>query len=131
MVQLLPPSIDFMMPNPASESAEAFPSPVPTKRIPLADPSSKNVNEPIALLMTFSEVRKVQLGLAARAFVVLQTPPPAAPIQTRQKAPLHALCVSKARAVIRPDVVAAEPVKDRTFGNSAVLGPISDQVLKR
>src|SRR5947209_18598350 len=123
--------MDFMIPKPASESADAFRSPVPTQSCPLALPSSKYLSEPIALLMTFNEVRKVQVGLAASALVVLQTPPPAAAIHTRQKPALHPLCVSNAKAVIRPEVVICEPVNERMFGIVAVVGPISDQVLKR
>src|SRR5690349_14629562 len=120
-----------MIPIPASESADAFPSPVPTKRRPLAVPLSTNLSAPMALLITFNEVRNVHVGEAERAFVVLHTPPPAAPTQTRQNELLQALCVSSAKAVIRPDTVIEEPVNERMFGMVVVVGPSNDQVLKR
>src|SRR5260370_7038408 len=61
----------------------------------------------------------VQVGVAASALVVLQMPPPAAAIQTRQNPALQPLCVSMARAVIRPETTCCEPVKVRRLGSVA------------
>ena len=57
----------------------------------------------------------VQVGVAASALVVLQTPPPAAATQSRQKLALQALNVSIASAVTRPDVFWVEPVKVKSL----------------
>src|SRR5437764_9052174 len=81
--------------------------------------------------MTLSEVRNVQLGLLASAFCVLQTPPPAAPTQRRQKLAVQPEAVSSASAVMRPETVVAAPEKVRILGSLAKNGPVGLQVLNR
>src|ERR1700751_694266 len=111
------------MPNPASESEEAFASPVPAYRILL--PASY-VSVPIALVANELEMN-VQAGVSASALSVRHTPPPAAATQSRQPSELQA--GSTASAVIRPEVVYAVPAKVRTSGKLASLGPTRLQVL--
>ena len=62
----------------------------------------------------------VQAGTAASALVVLQTPPPAAPTQSRQKAGVQPLNVSIAIAVTRPAIFWVPPVKVKEFGSVSV-----------
>src|SRR6478752_687704 len=114
------------MPTPASESAEAFASPVPAYSV-LAEASfGSSVSAPIALLAKLPETNS-QPGLPERAFVVRQMPPPAAATHIRQ------LCLVQlgaiAMAVTRPAVTYAawSPRKLSTAGYVALLGPISDQ----
>ena len=98
-VHVFPPSVDLQMPRPASESPEAFASPVPACSVLLG---ASYVKVPIAFVPKLSET-KVQLApLPERALSVLQTPPPAAPTQTRQRRLLQ--LGSIASAVTRPEV---------------------------
>jgi hypothetical protein len=94
-------------------------------------PSGTNVKAPIALVEKFREVRNVQLGLPESALVVLQTPPPAAPTQSRQKPALQPVAVSSTSAVMRPETVVAAPEKVRILGSNAKNGPVGLQVLNR
>src|SRR5216117_206287 len=68
--------------------------------------------------------RNVQLAPDPdRALSVRQTPPPAAPTQTRQRLVLQ--LGSIASAVTRPEVKYSVPLKVRMSGASDLLGPIS------
>src|SRR5260370_33636987 len=73
-VHVLPPSVDFQMPRPASESPEAFASPVPAYRALFA---ASYVNVPIAFVPKLSETKVHLSPLPERALSVLQTPRPA------------------------------------------------------
>src|SRR6478672_5569907 len=81
-----------------------------------------NSRDPIAFVAKLPET-KVQFAPAPlRALSVRQTPPPAAPTQTRQ--PLFPQSGEMAKAVIRPEVTYCAPLKVRRSGKIAVLGPI-------
>src|ERR1700736_5773002 len=62
-------------------------------------------------------------GVVARALSVRQIPPPAAPTQRRQLLALQ--FGAMASAVMRPEVIYGAPLKVKTPGKLAVLGPIS------
>ena len=81
---------------------------------------------PIAFVAKSPDM-KSQLGVAAYALFVRQTPPPAAAAQTVQLLVAEQLG-STARAVIRPEVVYGAPLNVRTSGKFEVLGPASVQV---
>src|SRR6266576_1428512 len=79
-------------------------------------------SDPIAFVPKPPET-KVQFAPAPfRALSLRQTPPPAAPTQTRQ--PVFAQAGEIAKAVIRPEVTYCAPLKVRISGKIALLGPI-------
>ena len=91
-----PPSVDLKMPRPASESADVLPRRY--RRRACSSPSRRSTT-PIALVPNEPETF-VHDGVEASASSVRQTPPPAAPTQSRQLP--DAQVGATATAVTRP-----------------------------
>src|SRR5690349_4443699 len=102
------------MPTPASESADAFCSPVPAYSV--CDAASY-VSAPIALVANPPD-RYCQWGVVARPSFARQTPPPAAPTHMRHCAIVHDESI--AMAVTRPLTVASAFVRLRSAGTVEV-----------
>src|SRR6476661_2129555 len=99
-VQLVPPSVDVYKPMPASESADAFGSPVPAYRMLLV---ASYVRAPIAFVAKLPETNVQFAPLPESALSVRQMPPPAAAAQARHPFVLQFGAI--ANAVIRPEVL--------------------------
>src|SRR6187397_2628772 len=114
------------MPSPASESPDALASPVPAYSVLLVASFGSSASAPIAFVAKLPETNS-QPGLPEIAFVVRQTPPPAAATHIRQLCfvQLGAITI----AVTRPAVTygAWSPRKLSTAGYVALLGPISSR----
>src|SRR5438046_10629166 len=106
------------MPKPASESPDAFGSPVPAYSVPVA---ASKVNVPIEFVAKLPE-RNVQFGEFPSALLVRQTPPPAAATQSMQSPFVQVGAM--ASAVMRPEVMYEAPLKVKISGKFATLGPM-------
>src|SRR3954447_6836650 len=113
------------MPTPASESFDAFGSPVPAYSV-LPDGSRLSIsNDPIALVAKLPETN-CQFRFPASASLVFQMPPPAAPTNSGHAPGLQLGPI--AIAVTRPLVTYCAPSNRNglsTAGYVALLGPIS------
>src|SRR5581483_8214123 len=113
------------MPTPASESPEAFGSPVPAYSVCEA---ASYVSVPIAFEPKPADTN-VHFGFPASALSLRHTPPPAAPIHTRHDFTSHERG-STAIAVARPETWKSEAwlsKKFNTAGCTPVFGPASYQ----
>src|ERR1700694_5667531 len=90
-------------------------------------------SDPIAFVPKLFD-KNFQVGVVASALSVRQIPPPAAPTQSRQPFVSRSSSLSPrlgrqfgaiASAVMRPEVIYGAPLKVKTAGKLAVLGPIS------
>ena len=77
--QLLPPFVDLYSPSPASFSLAPFGSPVPTQSVFPVRSAGSIRSVPIEVVSRPLEI-SFQFARSARAFPVIQTPPPAAPM---------------------------------------------------
>src|SRR5436189_3477092 len=104
-VQVAPPSVDLYRPTPASESPAPFGSPVPTQIV--FGLLGSIAIEPIALDAGPFHA-SVHAGVAARASVVFQMPPPAAPPYSTQLPETQVGAI--AIAATRPETFDGRPV---------------------
>src|SRR3954471_18155331 len=107
------------MPTPASQpEPQRFASPVPRYSVSCFLSPGSSVRTPTEFWSSSFGLTCFQSGLSELALSVFQTPPPAAPIQTRHD-PLALQSGSTTRAVVRLAVVFVAPVNARTPGSTA------------